>query len=80
MHMSLGNGYLFILRLGMALCILYYFFGKIPFSDVIEAIAHTKTSYVVPALILSIFLQLILAMRLRILTLMHGLSLSTLLF
>lgn len=76
--MGLTNILGWIIRLTIASGILYYLFRKIPFSDVIDTIGHTKINYVVSALILSLFLQILLAKQLRFLALRQGISLSTL--
>lgn len=75
--MSINKVSFWVLRLSIALGILYCLFCKIPLSEVIVSITSAEVSYVIAALVLSILLQFILAYRLKLLTDKQKMSLST---
>lgn len=67
----------FLLRLAVALGILFYLLKKIPISRVIDSLLSVNVGFVFVAFLVSILLQLVLAYRLRLLTEKQKINIST---
>jgi uncharacterized protein (TIRG00374 family) len=74
--MSVKEGFLTLIKLVVAFGVLYYIFSKIPLSAVMVTVITSKINYVMTAFIISIFIQILLAYRLKLLTDEQGMSLS----
>ncbi|GBD39748.1 hypothetical protein HRbin37_02034 [bacterium HR37] len=67
----------FLLRVAVALGILFYLLKKIPISRVIDSLLSVNLGFVFSAFLASILLQLVLAYRLRLLTEKQKINIST---
>ncbi len=67
----------FLLRVAVALVILFYLLRKIPISRVIDSLFSVSVGFVFAAFLASILLQLVLAYRLRLLTEKQKIYIST---
>lgn len=67
----------FLLRVAVALGILFYLLKKIPLSRVIDSLFSVNVGFVFSAFLASILLQLVLAYRLRLLTEKQKINIST---
>jgi glycosyltransferase 2 family protein len=70
--------FLWGIRLCITARILYYLFTKVSFSEVINSIISARLSYVLIAYLTLVFMRYIVAFRMKLLTDMQGMSLSTL--
>jgi len=66
-----------ILRLAIAAAILVYLFGYVPASQVRAVLGRADLAWVAAALVLELLTQVLVAMRLRVLTNAYALSLTT---
>jgi uncharacterized protein (TIRG00374 family) len=75
--MGLKGFLFFLLRVAVALGILFYLLKKIPLSRVIDSLFSVNLGFVFSAFLASILLQLVLAYRLRLLTEKQKINIST---
>jgi uncharacterized protein (TIRG00374 family) len=75
--MNLRKLLFLIVRIAVAVCILFYIFINIPFSDVLSVISASSLEFVVSAMIIYSILQIISGYRLKIIAHNQGLSINT---